>query len=71
MFHFSFFVILRAALSQIDDNEKAAWRSGGVSISGYAVQRDVFDFLKIYAGTSSHFAKPLVVGSVCLSFFLI
>ena len=43
-------------------NGPAAWRSGGVSVSDYTVQRDVFYLLEVSAETSRHFAKPQVRG---------
>ena len=45
-------------------NVPAAWRSGGVSISNYAVQRDVFYLPAVSAETCSHCAKPQVSSSV-------
>jgi hypothetical protein len=68
-----FSISIGTALSYIAHNEPAAWRSGGVSISGYAVQRDDFYFLKVSAETSNHFAKPLVSSSVdfCVHLFML
>ena len=51
-------------------NDPVACRSGGVSIIGHAVQRDVFYFLEISAESSSHFGKPQVMCSVFNHLFL-
>jgi len=69
LFHenlFLFFVYCYDSLCcpNIAANDPAAWRSGGVSISDYAIQRDVFNLLEGSAETSSHCAKPQVMGSV-------
>jgi len=52
--------LLTALCRPLAHNDPAAWRSGGISISNYTLQRDVFYFHFVSAETSSHCAKPQV-----------